>query len=140
VRRFAMPVLRNGHGDTDVRDEVRLKRLTNLRLLQIASDDGHRTLVLTGELDLTSFWLLDHPLLQIGTRGAKSFTLDLSGLDFIDSTGVRSVLAARGFCAARGCEFIVIAGPPQVQRVFEASGHIAQLPFKSRRSSDVART
>jgi anti-anti-sigma factor len=135
-----MPDPWNDHGDTNVRDEVRLKRLTNLRLLEIASDDGHRTLVLTGELDLTSFWLLDLPLLQIGTHGAKSFTLDLSGLAFIDSTGVRSVLAARGLCAARGCEFILIAGPPQVQRVFEASGQIDQLPFKSRGSSDLTRT
>jgi anti-anti-sigma factor len=124
-----MPVPPNNRGDTNGRDEVRLKRLTNLGVLNIECDDGQRTLALSGELDLASFWLMDHPLLQIGADGAKSFTLDLSGLTFIDSAGVRVVLAARGLCAARGCEFSVIPGPAHVQRVFEVGGLIDHVPF-----------
>jgi anti-anti-sigma factor len=125
----AMPLPSTDRGDTKSQGAVGLKRLTNLGVLQIACDDGCRTLVLSGELDLTSSWLLDHPLLQIRANGAKSFTLDLSGLTFIDSTGVRAILAARGLCAARGCEFVVIPGSAQVQRLFEASGLADQLPF-----------
>jgi anti-sigma B factor antagonist len=122
------PIDRNG---LDGRDAVRLKRLAHLGVLDIACDDGQRTLVLTGELDLASFWLLDCPLLQIGADGSKSFTLDLSQLNFIDSAGVRAVLAARGLCAARDCEFTLIPGPEHVQRVFELSGLIDHLPFRS---------
>jgi anti-sigma B factor antagonist len=125
-------------GETNGRDDVRLKRLTNLRVLQIACDDGPRTVALSGELDLSSSWLLDHPLLQIGANGGRSFTLDLSGLTFIDSTGVRAILAARGLCAARGCEFTLIPGPTQVQRVFDVGGFIDHLPFTSHRPGAVA--
>ena len=70
-------------------------------------------------------------MLKISTDGAKSFTLDLSRLTFIDSTGIRAVLAARGLCAACGCEFMLIPGPTPVQRVFEVSGLIDHLPFNN---------
>jgi anti-sigma B factor antagonist len=137
VRRFEMSVLSTNRGDTN-REEPRLKRLANLQVLQIACDDGHRTLVLGGELDLTSSWLVDLPLLKISADGTRSFTLDLSRVTFIDSTGVRAVLAARGLCAARGCEFKVVPGPAQVQRVLELSGLIEHLPFTSHRAAEVA--
>jgi anti-sigma B factor antagonist len=133
-----MPVPSSDRADTNCREAVRLRRLTDLGMLEIACDDGRRTLVLSGELDLASSWRLDCPLLQIGADGARSFTLDLSGLTFIDSSGVRAVLAARGLCAARGCEFEVVPGPAHVQRVFEMSGHIDHLPFRSQGATEVA--
>jgi anti-anti-sigma factor len=133
VRRFEMPAPRSNRGDTNGHEEIGLKRLTNLHVLQAASDDGHRTLVLSGELDLTSSWLLDHPLLQIRAGGTTSFTIDLSGLTFIDSAGIRSILAARGLCTSRGCEFMLIPGAGQVQRAFEVLGLIDHLPFANQR-------
>jgi anti-anti-sigma factor len=107
-------------------------------VLETACDDGNRTLALSGELDLASSWLVDLPLLKIGANGTTSFTLDLSGLTFIDSTGVRAVLAARGLCAARDCDFKVVPGPAHVQRLFELSGLIEHLPFTSHRAAGAA--
>ena len=124
-----MSVLSNDRGDTNGREEPRLKRLANLGVLEVACDDGNRTLVLSGELDLASSWLVDLPLLKISADGTRSFTLDLSGVTFIDSAGMRVVLAAKGLCAAHGCEFRLIPGPARVQRVFEVSGLIDHLPF-----------
>src|SRR5437879_79441 len=105
-----MSVPPSDRGDTKGRDAARLKRLAHLQVLEMACDDGRRTLVLSGELDLASSWLLDCPLRQIGADGTRSFTLDLSGVTFIDSTGIRAVLAARGLCAARDCEFMLVPG------------------------------
>ena len=133
-----MPISSSDRGDTNGRDAARLTRLANLRVLEMAYDDGYRTMVLGGELDLASSWLLDCPLLKISSDGIRSFTLDLSGLTFIDSAGIRAVLAARGLCAARGCEFSVIPGPAHVQRVFEVSGLIDHLPFENHRANVVA--
>ena len=113
------------------RQEPRLKRRANLRVLEMACDDGRHTLVLSGELDVASFGVLKRPLCQIGADGATSFTLDLAGLTFIDSSGIRAVLAARALCAAHGCEFRLIPGPARVQRVFEVSGLIDHLPFSN---------
>ena len=133
-----MRVPPNDRGDTNGRDEAHLKRLAHLRVLETVSDDGNRTLVLSGELDIASSWLLDCPLLKISTDGTRSFTLDLSRLTFIDSTGIRTVLAAKGLCAACSCEFMLIPGPARVQRVFEVSGLIDHLPFRNRGASAVA--
>ena len=118
------------------RDAAGLKRLAHLEVLdEMACDDGNRTLVLSGELDVASSWLLDCPLLKISADGTRSFTLDLSRLTFIDSTGIRAVLAARGFCAARGYEFMLNPAPAQVQRVFDVSGLLDHLPFRSHGAS-----
>src|SRR4051794_16176909 len=106
-----MPVPSRDRDDTNGRNAIPQRRLANLRIQELGSDDGHRTLILSGELDVASFWLLDRPLREIGANGAKSFTLDLSRLTFIDSSGIRTVLAARALCAARGCEFMLIPGP-----------------------------
>ena len=122
-----MPAPRSERNDATRREPIRLKRLAHLGVLDIACDDGQRTLVLTGELDRASFWMLDCPLRQIGARGSTTFTLDLSGLTSIDSAGVRAVLAARGLCATRRCEFTLIPGPAHVQRVLELGGLIDDL-------------
>jgi anti-anti-sigma factor len=55
--------------------------------------------------------------------------LDLRGVSFIDSTGLR--LALDLDAAARGDGFRVelIPGPPQVQRIFDLTGALDQLPF-----------
>jgi anti-anti-sigma factor len=127
-----MPVRFTERDNARRRQAPRLKRLANLGVLDIACDDGQRTLVLTGELDLASGWMLDCPLRQIGTTGSRTFTLDLSGLTCIDSTGVRAVLAARGLCAARRCEFTLIPGPAHVQRVLELGGLTADLLLSGR--------
>jgi anti-anti-sigma factor len=119
-------------------DVARLKGLAHLQLLELPCDDGNRTLVLSGELDMASAGLLDCPLLQISADGTTSFTLDLSGLTFIDSSGIRAVLAAMGLCAARDCEFRVVPGPAQVQRVFEVSGLSDHLPFTNHGAGEVA--
>ncbi len=88
-----MRVPPNDRSHTNGREEPRLQRLANLGVLETC-DDGNRTLVLSGEMDLASSWLVDLPLLKISADGTRSFTLDLSGVTFIDSAGMRVVLAA----------------------------------------------
>ena len=60
---------------------------------------------------------------------ATGVVLDLAGLEFIDSTGLRVIV--RGAEAARrdGWELRLRHGPPAVQRVFEIAGVLGALPF-----------
>jgi anti-sigma B factor antagonist len=87
------------------------------------------TLVLTGELDVASASALDATLHEICTDATDALALDLSALTFMDSSGLRLVLLARDLCQRHGCEFMLIPGPAQVQRLFEVTGLIEQLPF-----------
>lgn len=48
--------------------------------------------------------------------------LDLQQLQFIDSTGLRIILAARERCQQRGQSFAVTPGSPQVQRLLSVTG------------------
>jgi anti-sigma B factor antagonist len=99
--------------------------------LQEHTVSGERTLVLSGELDLASRPLFDDALHCIEQRQAAALVLDLSEVTFMDSTGLHGVLAAKSLCARSGCEFVVVRGSSQVQRLFELSGVLDELPFRS---------
>jgi anti-anti-sigma factor len=92
---------------------------------------GEHTLVLSGELDLASRPLFDKALRCVEQRRISALVLDLGELTFMDSTGLHGVLIAKSLCARHGCEFVVTRGPSQVQRLFELSGFIDELPFRA---------
>jgi anti-sigma B factor antagonist len=76
-------------------------------------------LTLRGELDLTSVPVFDRELEQLALRKAGRLVIDLSGLAFMDSTGLRALLQARERATANQHELALRRGPRQVQRVFE---------------------
>jgi anti-sigma B factor antagonist len=92
---------------------------------------GRHTLVLTGELDIAQAEEMAEVVRRVCGNGASSITLDLSGLTFMGSTGLRMVLLARDLCREHGYEFRIVPGPTHVQRLFEISGLSNRLPFVS---------
>jgi anti-anti-sigma factor len=48
--------------------------------------------------------------------------LDFAETTFMDSMGVHAVLAAEAYAGREGVRFVLLPGPPAVQRVFEISG------------------
>ncbi len=98
---------------------------------------GEHTFTLTGELDLASTPILQRALASLAAamNGTSAITLDLSGLQFIDSTGLHAILTTRELCQANGYEFSLVPGPPQVQRLFEIVKLVDALPWRSPDSS-----
>lgn len=90
--------------------------------------DGSRTLQLEGELDLASVEVLQTALAR-PTDGTRALTLDLSGLRFIDSSGLHAILWARDLCEQNGFQFSLVPGPAAVQRPFEVTHLLDVLPF-----------
>ncbi len=75
---------------------------------------------LDGELDVAGAALLEHELDRIAADHApRALVLDLSGLDFMDSTGLRLVVLADARARKEGREFALVRGAPDVHRVFE---------------------
>jgi anti-sigma B factor antagonist len=77
---------------------------------------------LHGELDL-----LGAPLLQEEIERAEGGTsgvvvLDLEDLEFIDSAGLRVILAAHEHAQQQGQAFALTPGSEQVQRLFAIAG------------------
>jgi anti-sigma B factor antagonist len=87
------------------------------------------TLELHGELDLASTERFELAAAELVDSRRGRVVIDLRGLTFIDSSGIRGMLRvqARLPSAAR---LELVPGPPAVQRVFELTGLIAALPFR----------
>lgn len=82
---------------------------------------------LVGELDLDGAPRLEAALRDAEAGDASSIVVDLSALDFIDSTGLRLlVMAAERSTDGR---FSLLRGPKQVHRVFEITDLATRLPF-----------
>lgn len=90
--------------------------------------DGTVVVSLAGDLDLASAPRLDESLHGC-EDGADIVILDLRGLTFMDSSGLRVILAADARARSRGGRLVLIAGPPGVQRVFQLTLLDTRLEF-----------
>ena len=116
---------------TEQRDPSRAEQLIELGVLTLRSareGDVH-TISLSGELDLATADDVQRELERVEASDAGAIVLDLSGLMFMDSTGVRLLLTAQARSRADANRLTLLRGGPAVQRVLELSGVDALLPF-----------
>jgi anti-anti-sigma factor len=76
---------------------------------------------LTGELDIGTVAELNEVLRSL-VSGEREIVIDLAGLSFVDSSGLRALLLARRAAVADGYELTVTEGPPAVERVLKMTG------------------
>ncbi len=86
-------------------------------LIDVSSEGERVVLRLDGELDLASVPVLEHAVEDATLDAATEIVLDLRGLEFIDSTGLRAILLQDKRSAERGQTFALVRGPEQVQRL-----------------------
>ena len=91
---------------------------------------GAYELRISGELDLGGAPALENSVRPLCENGARTLTLDLRDLIFIDSTGLAAVVLASVVCEKHDCRCELIPGPRQVQRLFEIAGLLDALPFR----------
>jgi anti-sigma B factor antagonist len=95
----------------------------------VTRDADRHTVALAGELDIGTVQRAEAALAEAESGSARMIVLDLSGLTFMDSTGVRLALAAAARSRADSDRLRFVRGGPAVQRVFELSGVTDTLPF-----------
>jgi anti-anti-sigma factor len=97
----------------------------------VAVADDTATAALSGEFDMSATFTAEPALERaVETPGLRRFTLDLSGLTFIDSLGLGVVIRLAAELEARGIALRIVPGPPPVQRIFASAGLAQALPFK----------
>lgn len=99
-----------------------------LTILSGRRDSEHRVAA-AGELDIASAERLQSALLEVEATDAMTIVLDLSGLTFIDSTGLRTVIDANARCGGPDGRLRVIAGAPAVERLLDLVGLRERLPL-----------
>jgi anti-sigma B factor antagonist len=88
-------------------------------LIGVSSKDERVVLRLDGELDLASVPTLEHAMTNETFDGMAEIVLDLRGLEFLDSTGLRAILLQDKRSTERGQTFALVRGPEQVQRLLD---------------------
>lgn len=86
---------------------------------------------LQGELDLASAHAMEERLAAIEEQRPARVVIDLGGLAFIDSSGLRVLLLADTRAREQGFELLLAPGPEPVQRVFEMTGALDVLRFET---------
>ena len=85
---------------------------------------GERTaeVVLTGELDITTCEDAEKQVTDAEQAAPALLIIDLAGLQFVDSTGVRLILAADQRAREQGRQLAIRLGDGLARRVFAALG------------------
>ena len=86
-------------------------------------------LALSGELDISEAARVERELARLEAQRPPELVLDLSGLSFMDSTGLRLIIAAHQRVAGDGRRLLVVRGPEAVQRIFSVTRLEDRLEF-----------
>jgi len=90
---------------------------------------GRYLIHLSGELDLAAVDLVVEEFERSADTDVGMIVLDLSTLEFIDSTGIHLLLKLEAASRRNGNRLRMIRGSGAVQRVLELTGADAQLPY-----------
>jgi anti-sigma B factor antagonist len=87
-----------------------------------ASQGGHAVVTATGELDLYTAPRLQAALAGLLRDQADRVTVDLSGVEFCDSTGMNVLLSAMKRLKEQGGALELAAPRPAVKRILQVTG------------------
>jgi anti-sigma B factor antagonist len=86
-------------------------------------------LSLRGELDLATSALLERELDAAEAARPTRLVVDLSGLEFIDSSGLSALVRARERASQNGHQLSLRQGPRVVERLFELTRSVELFSF-----------
>ena len=99
--------------------------------IDVSHTDGACVVRLTGEFDLAGVDAFEAELQ--GLPGAAGIlVLDMRGLSFIDSSGLRAVVMADRRIRDDGRRFVLVKGPERVNRVLDLTGVSERLELVDR--------
>ena len=98
---------------------------------------GHtHLLALVGELYIETVGQLDLVLRRVVATDAPEILVDISGVDFIDSDGLKLFIKASARSQDRAGRLLLVHSSETVLRVFRTTGLESRLPFADRQLTD----
>lgn len=85
----------------------------------IETNPGSYTVALSGELDIATADQLTSALEGVSPASGERLVIDLTSVSFMDSTGLRVLIAANGSAADGGYELFIVTGDSPAKRVLE---------------------
>lgn len=87
--------------------------------MSVTSDAGTSTVTLSGELDIATADQLTDALAGVESTSGDRRVIDLTAVSFMDSTGLRVLIAANRDAAAGGYSLVIVTGDSPAKRVLE---------------------
>ena len=84
--------------------------------------DGRPVLAVSGEIDLAVAGRFAEELETLVGSDRSGGVVDLSGVEFIDSSGIRELLKAKQPAQTAGGDLLLLSPSPACRRVLEISG------------------
>ncbi|KAF1716818.1 anti-sigma F factor antagonist [Pseudoxanthomonas yeongjuensis] len=91
----------------------------SLQIKILPPSNGSQRVTLTGRLDTHSYEDLDVALAPLLQRQLQSLVLDLAGLEYISSAGIRSIFKARKALGGHGGKVLLVNPQAQIQKVLD---------------------
>jgi anti-anti-sigma factor len=98
-----------------------------LNVSRTENDCGWTILSVDGEIDIATAGTVDEAIEQAVTEGRSRVAVDLEGVSFMDSTGLRSLIVAHRRLADIGGTLAVIPGSGPIRRLLEVAGVVDTL-------------
>jgi anti-anti-sigma factor len=95
-----------------------------MSMLELKTEDGTNgevRLALNGELDISSAARVEDEMARIEAARPRAIVLDLRELEFMDSTGLRTIVGADARAREHGWRLTIVRGPDAVQRIFSVT-------------------
>jgi anti-anti-sigma factor len=93
-------------------------------------EDGRATAALSGDFDMAATFTVEPRFERLlAEPELDALRIDLSRLEFIDSTGIGVLMRVTDEVRRRDLDFEIVPGPREVHRVFEVAGLADALPF-----------
>jgi anti-sigma B factor antagonist len=90
--------------------------------VETSRGEASALVALEGELDLSSALMLEDELRRLESDRPRELVLDLSKLRFLDSTGLRLIMAAHMRARKAGRALKIVEGTEAVRRIFRITG------------------
>lgn len=94
-----------------------------MALLEVDTHEENGTIrvALVGELDISSAPRVEEEIERLEAAKPAVLVLDLRGLAFMDSTGLRLIVGADARAREQGRRLVIVRGPDVVQRIFNVT-------------------
>ena len=96
--------------------------------IQVQEGEDAAHVRLSGEIDLAAVEAIETTLRPLEEH-YPALVLDLRGVTFLDSTGLRAIVSADARARKNGLDLKIVRGPEQVQKILYLSGLDKILPL-----------
>jgi anti-sigma B factor antagonist len=94
----------------------------DLQIEEVISRSGVTAMLISGDIDLQGRDKLREAIQRVCGQAASDVIVDLSGVAFMDATGLNALIEAQRLCDRSGVELLVTGASTPARRLFRIVG------------------